>query len=433
MTENNTISQTADYIRWFRRASPYIQSHRGSTFVICIPGQGLESPHLDYLVQDICLLHSLGVKIVVCYGATPQITHALNTNNIESEFHGGKRISTADIMHYVTGVSGRLRAMIESKFSVYSKSLSHNGRELSVVSGNFVMAKSMGVLDGVDMMFTGNLYRVHGKTISNLLDNNHIVLIPNVGYSSVGQAYNLSHIESGRDVALSLGADKLIVLHEDDYTPTAREYSGDDAQTTTHNNADYQNKFYTVAQGVKQGIARGHLIPYGEQESLLTELFTPTGYGAMISANSSEVIRPATTADIGAILNITAPLEKQGVLQTRSRDSLEQTIDSFMVAVVDDVVVACVALIPYGDGWAEFSCFAVREYYRKTGIGKRLYDTVIKTAKTQGIQKLFALTTQTAHWFEEKNWHAITKTDLPKTKAKTYSPDRNSKIFKLDI
>lgn len=435
---DNDLNQMADYIRWFRRASPYIQAHCGSTFVVCIPGEGLNEPNIDYLVQDICLLHSLGIKIVICYGAKPQIDATLANNGITSQFYEGNRVSDQNTMHYITGVSGRLRALLEAQFSVYSKSLSHHGRELSVLSGNFVVAKSMGVLQGVDMMFTGNIHRVHGKTIENLLDNNHIVLIPNIGYSSTGQAYNLSHVESGRDVALALNADKLIVLHEEDYAAPLREYSAKTALMTPHDNRGYQQKFAVVATAVDRGIKRGHLLPYTHKEGLLTELFTPIGYGTMISSSSSEVIRPATGKDIGSILNITEPLEKQGILVTRSRDYLEQTIDSFMVAEIDGTVVACVALIPYESNaghidTAEFSCFVVRDYYRKTGIGKRLYSEAIKTAMEQGIKTLFALTTQTAHWFVDNGWQPIPPEDLPLEKAKTYSPSRNSKIFKLKL
>ena len=426
-TGNNTI-------RWFRRASTYMNLHRGKTFVFGIPGDAMIEPHMGALVQDLCLLHSLGVKVVICYGAKKQIDATIYNKDMAQKFHNGNRITDEATMDIIMGVTGRLRALLEAKFSIYSKSHSTNGRSITAVSGNLLSAKSIGVVDGVDMMYTGNIKRVYVDKIQSLLDSDHVVIIPNVAHSNTGHGYNLSMIETTRDIAKSLHANKIIMFHNTDYMDEKREYLLQEALDTTHDNEPYQLTFHALAQAVKGGVRRAHILPFENHDALLTELFTPKGFGSMITATSSETIRPATAVDVGNILEMSRPLEEAGVLFERSQDIIKNSVETFLVVEVDKSIAGCVSLKPYEDEkMGEFSCFIVREYYQKTGISNRLYKGVIEKARTLGLQSIFALTTQTAYWFEDKGWQEISVDDLPKSRANEYDTNRNSKIFKLDL
>ena len=430
----NKSSEMEQNIRWFRRASTYMNLHQGKIFVIGIPGGAMVEPHIDALVQDLCLLHGLGVKVVICYGAKEQIDTAIYSQGDEQKFHNGNRITDENTMKTIMGITGGLRALLESKFSIYSKSHSKGGRAITAVSGNLLSAKSIGVVDGIDMMYTGNIKRVYVDKIQNLLDNNHVVIIPNVAHSNTGHGYNLSMIETTRDIAKSLHANKVIMFHNVDYLDENREYLLQEALQSNHDNASYQQIFHAMAEAVKGGVRRAHILPFVNHNALLTELFTPKGFGSMITATSSEIIRSATAVDVGNILEMSRPLEESGVLFERSQDVIEDSVETFLVAEVDKSIAGCVSLKLYEDeNMGEFSSFIVRDYYQKTGVSHRLYKAVVKKAKNLGLTSLFALTTQTAYWFEDKGWQEITVDDLPQSKACEYDTARNSKIFKLDL
>ena len=434
---DNTNTQKPEIknnIRWFRRASTYINLHKDKTFVIGIPGDAMTPPHIDALVQDLCMLHSLGVKVVICYGAKKHIDAALYNRDMEQKFHNGNRITDEKTMDIIMGVTGGLRALLESKFSIYSKSHSSNGRSITAVSGNLLSAKSIGVVDGVDMMYTGNIKRVYVDKIQSLLEHDHVVIIPNIAHSNTGHGYNLSMIETTRDIAKSLGANKVIMFHNIDYKDEKREYLLQEALSAQHGDISYQQVFSAMAQAVNGGVRRAHILPFENHDALLTELFTPKGFGSMITATSSEIIRPATAHDVGNILEISRPLEESGVLFERSQDVIENSVETFLVAEVDKAIAGCVSLKPYeNENVGEFSCFIVRDYYQKTGVSNRLYKAVVKQARAMGLTSIFALTTQTAYWFEDKGWQEITVDDLPKDKANEYDTNRNSKIFRLDL
>ena len=147
------------------------------------------------------------------------------------------------------------------------------------------------------MMYTGNIKRVHADKIQTLLDNNNIVLIPHIAHSSTGHAYNLTYTDTTRDIAASLNANKIITFHDGTYHDDNNEYLLDDALSTCHNNEQYQDMFRAMAQAVKKGVRRAHILPYQSPNALLTELFTPKGYGEgiMITPTNPEIIRPCNS------------------------------------------------------------------------------------------------------------------------------------------
>ncbi len=180
----------------------------------------------------------------------------------------------------------------------------------------------------------------------------------------------------------------------------------------------------------KGGVARSQIISFKEDGALLRELFTRNGAGTLISRDHYEEIRRAAIEDIGGILALIKPLEKKGVLRRRSRKELEREIRLFSVIVLDGMIIGCTALHPFPDGkTAELACLVVHKDYRSGQRGDRLLEHTESLALSQGIEKIFVLTTQTAHWFAERGFIEVSEQELPEEKKVTYSYKRQSKVL----
>lgn len=426
------------WLHSFRHSSPYINAHRGRTVVLTIPGEAIAHENFINIIHDIALLSSLGVRLVVAFGARPQIQRRLDEAGLQSTFSHHLRITPEAHLPQAMEATGGLRAYLESQLSMgLVNSPMHNAR-IRVSSGNYVTAKPVGVLDGIDFGHTGKVRRIDVAGIEKLLELGHIVLLPPVGYSPTGDAFNLSYEDVGSQVAAALQVEKLMVFIKDrglleQDGSLIRELSASQAPerlaegVVTGHDADLLR---AACGACVKGVRRAHFISYINDGALLEELFTRDGTGTLVSGDHYEQIRQARAEDIGGILSLIEPLEEQGVLVRRSREMLETDIENFIVAERDGTVVGCAALHNYPeDGAGELSCFAVDSAYRRAGRGDELLLKVEKHARSQGIQKLFVLTTQTEHWFRERGFLPSTVKALPGPKLAEYNTQRNSKVF----
>jgi amino-acid N-acetyltransferase len=427
-----------DWLHGFRHSSPYINAHRGRTVVLTIGGDAVAHDNFINIIHDIALLSSLGVRLVVVFGARPQIQERLDSAGVESSFHRGLRMTPEDQLPLVLQAVGGLRAHLESHLSMgLVNSPMHNAR-IRVSGGNFVTARPVGVLDGVDFGYTGRVRRVDVAGIEKLLELGHIVLLPPQGYSPTGDTFNLSYEDVGSQVAAALQAEKLIIFIDDQglleadgsliRELSARQASEQLAQgaVTGHDAALLK----AACDACVKGVRRSHIISYVNDGALLEELFTRDGSGTLVSGDHYEQIRQARVEDIGGVLELIQPLEEQGILVRRSREMLETEIDRFVVAERDGTIVGCAALYHYPEeGAGELSCFAVDPNYRRAGRGDDILAMVERLARSQGIARLFVLTTQTEHWFRERGFLPSTVQELPGPKLAAYNTQRNSKVF----
>lgn len=427
-----------DWLHGFRHSSPYINTHRGRTVVLTIGGDAIAHDNFINIIHDIALLSSLGVRLVVVFGARPQIQERLDEAGVESSFHRDLRVTREQHLPLVLQAIGGLRAYLESRLSMgLVNSPMHNAR-IRVSGGNFVAARPVGVLDGIDFGYTGRVRRVDVAGIEKLLELGHIVLLPPQGYSPTGDAFNLSYEDVGSQVAAALQAEKLIMFIDDQGLLESdgsliRELSARQANerlaagaVTGHDAALLK----AACDACVKGVRRSHIISYVNDGALLEELFTRDGSGTLVSGDHYEQIRQARVEDIGGVLELIQPLEEQGILVRRSREMLETEIDRFVVAERDGTIVGCAALYHYPDeGAGELSCFAVDPNYRRSGRGDDILAMVEKLARGQGIQQLFVLTTQTEHWFRERGFQPSTVQALPGPKLASYNTQRNSKVF----
>ena len=424
-----------DYVQWFRQSSPYINAHRGKTFVIMFEGDAIADDNFTNVVQDIALLNSLGVQLVLVHGARPQIDSVLSTLNIQSQFHNDLRVTDAQALNAVKAAVGMVKADVESRLSVGLPNSPMHGARIRVVSGNFVTAKPLGVIDGVDFQHTGEVRRIEHLAIAELLAQRNIVLLSCVGYSPSGEMFNLSVEDVAQHAAVSLRADKLIIMGAraglpDADNDTIKELTCVDLEQHIHSlQGEPRHHADAALKAVRQGVPRVHLLGYQNDGALLQELFTREGTGTLVSQYAYDQLRAARNDDVAGILELLRPLEEQGILVRRSRELLENEIHRFYVIERDGMITACAALYPYSDDQAELACVAVHQDYRGTNRGQRLLEQIEQEARRRSYKQLFVLTTRTAHWFVEHGFVAGAVEALPQERQRLYNWQRNSKVF----
>ena len=422
------------YVEWFRGAAPYIKAHRKKTFVIFISDDFIQSDEFIGLIHDLALLNHLGIKLVILHGSRNRIDQHLARHDITTKFNRNIRISDVESLPYIIQAINEVKTYLESHLSMGLPNTPMSGSEISLVSGNFVTGMPLGVIDGIDMQHSGKVRDVKHEEINALLDQNHVILLSNIGYSKTGEIFNLPSEELASEVARALNADKLIFIqHTHDQgdradTLSARECLAliEDADTSD----DYRNLLRLSVSAIQSGVKRAHIIDQQVDGGLLLELFTRDGCGTLITNLFYEGIRAANIDDIGGILRLIQPLEASGILVERSREQLELEISYFQVIEKDGMIIACVACIPDDLAkMAELACLAVDENYRKGGLGEQLLQMAEHQASKRNIPILFTLTTRTMHWFIEHGFSESLDFQLPEHKQSSINSARSSKVL----
>lgn len=433
-----SISQ---FVPWFRAAAPYINAFRGCTFVIAFGGEVVADGKFVALTHDLNLLASLGVKLVIVHGARPQIEAQLAQRGLQTQYVGGVRVTDEAALACVKQATGQLRVEIEALLSMGLQNSPMANSRINVASGNFVIAQPRGVVDGIDLQYSGEVRKIDGEAITAGLATGDIALLSPLGYSPTGEVFNLTLEDVAAAAATTLGAEKLIFLMDESGLQDAKgkalsELTVSDAEALLKNGGklsdDAQLYLPYAAHACRNRVSRAHLISRHVDGGLLMELFTRDGVGTMITQDPLERLREATIDDVGGVLRVIEPLEAEGVLVRRSRELLEREIERFSVLEHDGLIVGCAALYPFPrSDAAELVCLAVRPDYRNRGAGERLLDHVAARAKKKRLKRLFVLTTRTSHWFVERGFAETDADQLPK--GKLYNWQRRSKVFLKSI
>ncbi|MCX0719645.1 amino-acid N-acetyltransferase [Escherichia coli] len=435
-----------ELVEGFRHSVPYINTHRGKTFVIMLGGEAIEHENFSSIVNDIGLLHSLGIRLVVVYGARPQIDANLAAHHHEPLYHKNIRVTDAKTLELVKQAAGTLQLDITARLSMSLNNTPLQGAHINVVSGNFIIAQPLGVDDGVDYCHSGRIRRIDEDAIHRQLDSGAIVLMGPVAVSVTGESFNLTSEEIATQLAIKLKAEKMIgfcssqgVTNDDG--DIVSELFPNEAQARVEaqeKKGDYNSGTVRFLRGAvkacRSGVRRCHLISYQEDGALLQELFSRDGIGTQIVMESAEQIRRATINDIGGILELIRPLEQQGILVRRSREQLEMEIDKFTIIQRDNTTIACAALYPFPEEKiGEMACVAVHPDYRSSSRGEVLLERIAAQAKQSGLSKLFVLTTRSIHWFQERGFTPVDIDLLPESKKQLYNYQRKSKVLMADL
>ena len=435
-----------ELVEGFRHSVPYINAHRGKTFVIMLGGEAIEHENFSSIVNDIGLLHSLGIRLVLVYGARPQIDANLAEHQHQPTYHKHIRVTDSKTLELVKQAAGQLQLDITARLSMSLNNTPLQGAHINVVSGNFIIAQPLGVDDGIDYCHSGRIRRIDEEAIHRQLDSGAIVLMGPVAVSVTGESFNLTSEEIATQLAIKLKAEKMIGFCSSQgvYNEAGEivpELFPNEAQARIEEleqEGDYLSGTARFLRGAvkacRSGVRRSHLISYQEDGALLQELFSRDGIGTQSVMESAEQIRRATINDIGGILDLIAPLEQQGILVRRSREQLEMEIDKFTIIQRDNTTIACAALYPFPEEKiGEMACVAVHPDYRSSSRGEVLLERITAQAKQMGLNHLFVLTTRSIHWFQERGFKPVDVELLPESKKQLYNYQRRSKVLMADL
>ena len=422
-------------IAWFRYTGPYIKAHRGRTFVVYLGSGALDTPRCVTLVHDLALLHSLGVRLVLVHATREAIGEKLAANNTPEQFHHGVRITDDDTLAIASDAASHQRLHLERMMSTGLPNTPLLGARLRVISGNFVTARPLGIYDGVDYLHSGAVRRVDAEGIVSVLDNDAIALISPLGYSPAGALFSVSASEVAETVAVAIGADKLLFLDRYDGLMTAdgqliRQCTVAAAEQLVINDHEQKRLRDAACRACSAGVERSHVISFEREDALMEELFTHDGSGTLIAQNQYEQARRAQIDDIASIVELIRPLEDSGALVRRSRERLEEEIEHFSILERDGRVIACAALYAYpNEKVGEIACVATHPDYRRAGRAELLLQALLSQAAEYGLTHVFALTTQTTHWFLEQGFAPTTQEALPVEKQQLYNWQRNAAVL----
>jgi len=427
------------FVDSFRIAAPYIHKHRGKTFVVLVGGEAVRSSRLAPLMHDVALLHGLGARVVLVHGTRPQIAKRLDIKGLPARFENEVRVTDRAALECVHEAVGAARARVDSALSMGTTNSPMAYARIRVTGGNYVTARPIGVRDGVDYLFTGEVRRVDTDAIVHGLDGGAIVLVSPLGHSPTGESFNLSSHDVACEVAIALQADKLVCLVEgrgvlDGRRRLIQQLTPVQADALLlkkqRRGADQRKHLAAAARAVRGGVRRAHLVDRRRDGALIEEIFTREGIGTLITRERYEDLRPARMEDVGALAMLLQPLEEEGLLIRRSRERIEMEIDRFVVIDRDGLVIGCAALEPFvEDGTGEMYCVAIHPQYRDGGRGEVLLRWVEERALAEGLSRLFVLTTRSAHFFGERGFEPATVRQLPKARRASYDRSRRSRVM----
>ncbi len=436
------------FVPWFRSVAPYIHAYRGETFVVGMPGELVAAGKLNAFVQDLSILHAMGIKIVLVHGFRPQVNEQLAAKGQTPKYSHGMRITDAIALDCAQEAAGQLRFEIEAAFSQGLPNTPMANATVRVVSGNFLTARPVGIVDGKDFQHSGLVRRVDAAAIQRAIDSGAVVLLSPFGFSPTGEAFNLSMEDVATSAAIALQADKLLFVCEvagvredpnDPDSPVDTELALADAvrmlSKTPRSPEAIQAvnvEFYLeyCVKACQAGVERSHIVPFAVDGALLQEVYTHDGIGTMVVDEKLESLREADADDIGGIIALIEPLERDGTLVKRDRTEIERDIDLYTVIEHDGVIFGCAALYPYVEArTAEMAALTVSPDVQGQGDGDRILKRIEQRAKSQGLSSIFVLTTRTMHWFIKRGFRTVDPEWLPEERKRKYNWDRRSQVL----
>ncbi len=433
------------FVPWFRAVAPYIHAYHGKTFVVALAGEAIAAGKLNTFVQDLAILHAMGIKLVLVHGFRPQVTDQLAAKGHVSRYHRGLRITDEVALDAAQEAAGQLRFEIEAAFSQGLPNTPMANATVRVVSGNFLTARPVGIVDGVDFMHSGLVRRVDQSAIRRAIDIGALVLLSPFGFSPTGEAFNLTMEDVATSTAVALQADKLVFMTE---MPGIREDQADPdsaidtelaladakrllaalpAPSSPSDTAFYLQHCVKACEG---GVERSHILPFAIDGALLLEVFTHDGVGTMVVDEKLESLREATADDVGGILQLIEPFERDGTLVRRERTEIERDVATYTVIEHDGIIFGCAALMPYPEArTAELAALTVSPLSQGQGDGERILKRIEQRARADGLDSLFVLTTRTMHWFIKRGFKQVDPDWLPEARKKKYNWDRRSQVL----
>ena len=411
----------------------YVPRFQGQTFVISADGIIVADENFSNILTDIAVLRSLGIKIIIVHGIGHQIADLAKTRHIPITDVQGTGVADAATLDLAIRASSRVTHLV-------IEGLTQNGLKAALT--NAVRAAPLGIIKGVDHLFTGRVDRVDKEFLSQLIESQVVPVVNPIGFDRDGRPLRINSDLLAAELAESLQATKIIYLtpHEglEINGKLQHQISAATLRTVLDTKPESINEPMrsTAAHAVKAvetGTPRIHLIDGRLLDGLLNEIFSNEGVGTLIHGNEYQQIRPATKRDVRAIYNLTRHAVKREELLYRTQQAIEKNIEQFYVFEIDENIIACVSLQYYPDKarFAEVGSLYVMPFYHHRGIGKKMVDYACLKAKERGMTHIIALSTQAYTFFTSVcNFEEAEKEILPDSRLKAYDDSgRNSKVM----
>jgi len=408
----------------------YVPQFRERTFVIAADGAIVTDDNFGNILMDVAVLRSLNVRVVLVHGASAQIQALAEAQVAEASDLEGTGVTDAATLELALTAANRLTHEILEGLSA---------ADLRGASPNAVIAHPLGILRGVDHLFTGRVERIDVELLQTLLASGILPVLPPLGTDGDGRSYRLNSDSVALEVAKALSAVKLIYMTTVDGLVVggalARQISVDELGSALDKGqvgAALASKARHAVAACRFGVPRVHVINGTVDEGLLAEVFSNEGIGTLVYANEYRQIRRARRRDVRNILQLIQTSVESEELLPRTHAEIEQELDDYYIYEVDRNPVACVALHVFAnEKKGEVACLRVRPSHEHQGIGRRMTQFVEDRAREMGLRMLLALSTQAFNFFQSKaGFTEGAPEDLPAPRREKYEQSgRRSKVL----
>ena len=410
----------------------YIPQFREKTFIIAMDGAIVTDENFANILLDVAVLRSLNIRVVLVHGAAAQIKLLAAEQKITASNLDGVGITDADTLKLALTASNRLTHEILEGLSA---------NDLRAASSNAIIAHPMGIIQGVDHLFTGKVERVDVELLQTLLAQGIIPVIPPLGFDGDGKTYRVNSDGVALAVAEALKAIKLIFITSLDglvcQGQLIRQMIVADLEALiSAKKCDFTPETLSKAQhaaaACRASVQRVHVINGKVDEGLLAEVFSNEGIGTLIYANEYQQVRKAMKKDVRHILMLTKSSVVNEELVKRTKPMIEKSLGDYFIFEIDKNPVACVALHVFPEQKiGELACLYVSKSHENQGIGRKLIQFVENKAREAGLEELLTLSTQAFTYFQSKGGFSEgTPEDLPPVRREKYEQSgRNSKVL----
>ena len=188
------------------QALPYIKEYYGKTIAIKYGGNAMINEHLkEQVMEDIVLLHLIGVNVVLVHGGGPEITDTLKKIGKESQFVGGLRVTdkeTIDVVQMV--LAGKINKTLVNKLEI------KGGKAIGIsgLDGHMIKAE----MKNEELGYVGKITEVDITPINDLLEKGYIPVVSTIGCDDEGNVYNINADTAAAFIAGQLKAERLITM-----------------------------------------------------------------------------------------------------------------------------------------------------------------------------------------------------------------------------
>jgi amino-acid N-acetyltransferase len=410
----------------------YIPQFREKTFIIEVDGAIVTDENFGNILLDVAVLRSLNIRVVLVHGAAAQIKTLGEERNVKPSNLDGAGVTDAETLQLALTAANRLTHEILEGLAA---------NDLRAACPNAIIAHPMGIIQGVDHLFTGKVERVDTELLQTLLNQGIIPVVPPLGFDGDGKTYRVNSDGVAVAVAEALKATKLIFIAPQDgivyNEQLIRQMLVAELQKLLQQSAagflpEVLSKAQHAVAACTAGVQRVHIINGRVDEGLLAEVFSNEGIGTLIYANEYQQIRPAKKKDIRAIQMLTKKAVESDELVKRTRLVIEKNLSDYYLFEIDKNPVACVALHVYPEqSKGELACLYVNPSHENQGIGRKLIQFIEAKAREINLSELITLSTQAFTYFQSKGGFIEgTPDDLPPVRREKYDQSgRNSKVL----